>query len=314
MGIAVFINFDYCHYFYFNIILWCQQEYIMRAYFHVILSVISFAIISCVQSNEQRSDIVRQLLGKEVKYPDYLTYQICDTPIDYDFEDADFKIVTYLDSTGCCPCRMKLSEWNDFINELKETSENQVNFMMIINSTMTDEIQRELNINGFKHPIAFDEKNDFGALNQMPTDITMQTFLLDSENKILAVGNPVLNPNIKKLYLKKIFNTNTDKHISNHRVCGHPSVPLGVMSIEDSIRVSVELINRDSITLNMEDIIPSCDCLEVITSCRSLAQGQKASVDVKITPTQQGIYHQYLNIFFQGIENPETITFHGYVK
>ena len=30
----------------------------------------------------------------------------------------------------------------------------------------------------------------------------LRTFLLDKENKIVAIGNPIENPNVKKFYLK----------------------------------------------------------------------------------------------------------------
>ena len=34
--------------------------------------------------------------------------------------------------------------------------------------------------------------------------MAFQTFLLDKDNKVLAMGNPILNPKIKELYLKII--------------------------------------------------------------------------------------------------------------
>ena len=38
-----------------------------------------------------------------------------------------------------------------------------------------------------------------------------QTFLLNAENRVVAIGNPVHNNNIKQLYLNIISNRITDK-------------------------------------------------------------------------------------------------------
>ena len=40
--------------------------------------------------------------------------------------------------------------------------------------------------------------------NHFPTEIQLQTFLLDRENKVILMGNPIYNPEIKQLYLKVI--------------------------------------------------------------------------------------------------------------
>ena len=41
--------------------------------------------------------------------------------------------------------------------------------------------------------------------------MTFQTFLLDKGNKIVAIGNPVLNPMVKELYLEKLTGVQESK-------------------------------------------------------------------------------------------------------
>lgn len=41
-------------------------------------------------------------------------------------------------------------------------------------------------------------------LNHFPTDMAFHTFLLDKENKVVAIGNPIHNSKVKELYLKII--------------------------------------------------------------------------------------------------------------
>ena len=56
----------------------------------------------------------------------------------------------------------------------------------------------------FTYPICFDEMDDFNKLNRFPSDMTFQTFLLDKENRVIDIGNPVHNLNIWKLYMNTI--------------------------------------------------------------------------------------------------------------
>lgn len=53
---------------------------------------------------------------------------------------------------------------------------------------------------GFDYPVCFDEMDEFNHLNLFPRDMMFQTFLLDKEDKVVAIGNPVQNPKIKVTY------------------------------------------------------------------------------------------------------------------
>ena len=57
-------------------------------------------IISCSGSNKEQQDIVAEWTGKEIVIPGELGFQVGNIPVDYDFDAADFKIVTYVDSSG----------------------------------------------------------------------------------------------------------------------------------------------------------------------------------------------------------------------
>ena len=98
---------------------------------HLLYTMFSLALTllaSCSLKNKEQQDIVTEWVGKELIIPDNLQVQVGDTPIDYDFDDADFKIVTYIDSSDCTGCRMMLPLWNKFINELKAREDVNLNF------------------------------------------------------------------------------------------------------------------------------------------------------------------------------------------
>ena len=46
----------------------------------------------------------------------------------------------------------------------------------------------------FSYPVCIDEKDSFNLLNKFPKDNRFQTFLLDKNKKVVAIGNPINNP------------------------------------------------------------------------------------------------------------------------
>ena len=92
------------------------------------------AAASCSGRVDKEKEVLASLLGREIVIPDSLVCRILDTPIDYDMSNADYKIITYIDSAGCVPCRMKLASWKEIINEYKGITDEDIEFLMIINA------------------------------------------------------------------------------------------------------------------------------------------------------------------------------------
>ncbi|CDN32754.1 hypothetical protein BN938_2685 [Mucinivorans hirudinis] len=60
----------------------------------------------------------------------------------------------------------------------------------------------------FSIPVLFDIQNSFEKVNIIPNDEKFHYFLLDKNNKIQLVGNPINNPAMWKLYKKRIAELN----------------------------------------------------------------------------------------------------------
>ena len=119
-----------------------------------ITQLLLLTMISCSGSNKEQQDIVAEWVGKEIVIPEGLGFQVGNIPVDCDFDAADFKIVTYVDSTGCTNCRMKLKDWEKVINSFKSSPDVDVNFLMIVGSDKREEIERLVNDNNFHQPVA----------------------------------------------------------------------------------------------------------------------------------------------------------------
>lgn len=62
--------------------------------------------------------------------------------------------------------------------------------------------------------------------------MNFQTFLLDKNKKIVAIGNPVLNPKIKDIYLNIILGqSNIDKDLQTQVVMSDSILDLGNLHV-----------------------------------------------------------------------------------
>ena len=167
--------------------------------------IVGLVLDSCVSRERvTHTGIISEWVGREIVMPDELVYQIKEDTIDLDLDYPDFKIISYVDSSGCTSCRMKLAMWSELINELKSIPDVYVEVIMIVNSDDPKEISYLLQCNNYLNPVAIDGDNLFNRLNELPPRSDHQTFLLDTENKVIAVGNPVRNPKIKDIFLQHI--------------------------------------------------------------------------------------------------------------
>lgn len=165
-----------------------------------------FCFLSCQESEKERiTRLVKEWNGKEIKFPNNIVFTIQgrDT-VDFDCWKSTFKIVTYVDSIGCVSCNMQLDVWKWFIEELNSISDKNIPVMFFIHPEEKSYIQDLLRDKKFNYPVCIDLKNEFGSLNELPNHIMFQTFLLNSENKVINIGNPVHNLNIWELYINTI--------------------------------------------------------------------------------------------------------------
>ena len=127
----------------------------------------------------------------------------------YSFPQNEYTIMTYVDSVGCTSCKLQLPTWKRLISMVDTVAAGKVSFLFVFHPKNKKEISFLLKRDRFLYPVFIDEKGDFDALNHFPSDVNFQTFLLDSQNKVLAIGNPVHNKKVRDLYLQIIAGQQT---------------------------------------------------------------------------------------------------------
>lgn len=289
----------------------------------IILFVAFLNLISCKQKNIEKENAIARWLGKEIVIPEGSIYQIGDTAVEYCFDAADFKIVTYVDSTGCTACRMKLNEWDKFINEIKGIDDVEINFVLIIGTKDKYQVTDILKINSFDHPVIIDTEFGFSKLNKISEDVKLHTFLLDKDNNVVIVGNPINNPKMKELYYKLLKNQKDDIPNSSgsdilndsYSYCSNPVISLGIVHAGDTINKIFRITNNGNDTLALQEMIPSCNCLKLNISSSKIQTGEYADVEMTyVVDSIKGYFSRSADIYFNERKDPVHLVMHGFNK
>jgi len=166
--------------------------------------------ISCEtrRNGDKDKDKLKQALsmwiGKEIFLPKDLEIKAREKDtICNDIFSKKFKVLIYVDSIGCTACKFKLFEWGEIIKKVLKNNSN-VSFLFYVHSNDYVKLEEFTQINKFIYPIIYDKADKLNRLNHLPDNLRFHTFLLNQNNKIVLVGNPVGNPKLLDLYLQQI--------------------------------------------------------------------------------------------------------------
>lgn len=280
---------------------------------------LGIAFVSC-KKKDNYFDIVEKFVGARIVIPDSSIFQIIDTPIPLDLDDFDYKVITYVDSSDCTACNMKLYQWKCIISELQSINKDlNIGFLMILDSSNKKDFYRVLSEEKFPLPISFDTNHQFLRLNQIPQKKMFDqfhTFLVDSDNVVLAIGNPVVNPKIKSLF-KKIINKECAQFNYNNIYKEHADTSLmfGAINVSDTARISLDLSNTDTCSLHIQDIVTSCHCMSVHSTANLITPNGNVKLNISVHPEEKNTnYHETISVFYEEKDTPVTIVVNGFVN
>ena len=272
-------------------------------------------VSSCEESEKERlSRLVIEWEGKEILFPTHSTFSIQgkDT-VDFQFQDAEYKVVTYVDSIGCTSCKLQLHRWKEFLSEVDSLTNGNVSFLFYFHPKDMKELRYLTRRDAFTHPVCFDEKDEFNQLNHFPSEMMFQTFLLDERNRVVALGNPVLNPNVKELYLNLIrgsvqtSSTNTFTEVSIDNVV----MDLGRFPMSEKQESGFVLTNAGNNLLVIQDITTSCGCTKVEYSKEPIRPGGTLKVKVIYEAEQKGYVNKSVKVYCNTKDSPVRLTVKG---
>ena len=274
-----------------------------------------WVLTSCQESREEAMyRLVNEWNGKEIKFPSrsVFTIQGKDT-VDFDFGNADYKVITYIDSVGCTSCKLQLPRWKKFVAEVDSLTNGSVPFLFYFHPKDMKELRYLTRRDDFTYPVCFDERDGLNRLNQFPTDMTFQTFLLDKDNKVVAMGNPVHNPKVKELYLDLITggrSSNSSGQITQVSV-DQTELDFGNFPKEEKQERSFVLTNTDKGLLVIQDITTSCGCTKVEYSKEPVRSGGVLEVKVIYEAENAEHFRKTVTVYCNTKDSPLRLTVKG---
>ena len=188
-----------------------------------------------------------------------------------------------------------------------------VPFVFVFHPKNVKELRHILRGHAFNYPVFFDEKDDFNVLNRFPSEMMFQTFLLDKENKVMALGNPVLNPQIKDLYLTQLGRYSIDSLPNTTVNVMETEYDFGLISQTDKHTHVFQLVNTGKYPLVVSDAVPSCDCTQVQYD-HSIYSGDTLNLEVIYSPDEVGLFYRSVDLYLNVKESPVTLWIKGEVS
>ena len=245
--------------------------------------VMFFCFSSCGDAKyKATTSILQEWEGKTIRFPSDMvfTIQLKDT-VKLSVSEG-YKILTYVDSVGCISCKLRLDQWKTLIADMELMLE-PVQFLFFFSPNKQSDVYRTLKISNFSYPICIDETNSLNKLNHFPTDMAFQTFLLDKDNKVVAIGNPVHNPKVKELYLKIIQGkegTESKKLLTTEIEVKEQTISLGRFNWKEEKKAVFKIKNIGDRPLVINDVATSCGCTSVDYPKEPVRPGDSLSLQV----------------------------------
>ena len=266
-----------------------------------------------IQTIEQ---VVKEWAGKTIVFPENAKCKIMgqDT-LAYDLFQKPYKILLYVDSTGCTSCKLRMHEWKKIIREADSIAPDQIGFLFFFNPRSPKELDFLMRRDQFEYPVFVDESNEIERKNHFPKDMSFQCFLLDKGNKVLVIGNPSMNPQVWNLY---------KQHITGEKMTDNtPKTKVRIFQLEMEISnlelgkasyATFVLANEGDAPLVINDIKSSCGCTVPTWDKSPIKPGSETQISVEIKPEESGYFHKTIDVYCNIEEHRLQLSIKGVVE
>lgn len=287
--------------------------------FLLVFVLVILMVLSCVDSKQDcLAKMVEHWNGKEVLFPEKMVFTSLgvDT-VEYDFFHSRYHIVSYVDSLGCISCKLQLSKWKSLIAEFDSISEHSVSVSFFIHPESLRDVKLILKREKFNHPVCLDIYNSFCNLNKLPLEFMFHTFLLDENNTIIAIGNPIHNPKIKELYLNIISGETSfakKKEVQTKVRISEKIIELGSFDWSNEQTKELQIRNIGSVPLVISNITTSCGCTIVEYSKKPVRLNESLTLKVKFKAEYPEYFDKTFTVYCNAKGAPFQLKIRGNAK
>jgi hypothetical protein len=258
---------------------------------------------------ERIDRVVNDWIGKKIIWNEEY-YSFVDT------HKPTFTIVSYIDSLGCISCKLQLNKWNIFKRVVDSISKKRVSIIFIAHGAIKKDIKYLFDAYHFYPNLCImDVDNRLNTSNQFPQLNEYQTFLLDNNNKVLAIGNPIHNPKVKDLYLKIIrgdaLSKNKKKEVVTTVSLDKSIFSMGTFSWEKEQNTTFLLKNIGDKAFVINDVTTSCGCTSVEYSKEPIRPGKSLTLHVTYKADHPGHFDKTVSVYCNVPSSPIQLRING---
>ncbi|NCB70120.1 MAG: DUF1573 domain-containing protein [Bacteroidia bacterium] len=286
---------------------------------NIFIFLMLISLFACNKKDDRQAEaeqIVTEWVGKTIQFPNNMTFSVYekDTLLS-GFYSSPYKILLYVDSTGCTSCKLKLYEWQRLIAEADTALAGKLSFVFCFQPKNKDELLFLFKRDRFNYPIVVDETNLINQLNGFPQKAEFQCFLLDIDNKVISVGNPTLNPKVWDLYKQIISGKiNADNNGITHVEVINKEIQLDNIKAGKKQAMTFKLKNTGNTALVISDVKTSCGCTNADWEREPIEKGKSTAISADITLDETGYFSKTLSVYCNVENSPIILTVKGNVN
>lgn len=282
-----------------------------------LLSFVFILFVACRDNKqEQFIRLVQEWQGKEILFPQKMAFsRFVTEPADYAIPESEYKVLIYVDSIGCTSCKLQLPKWKALIAHVDSVTGGGIPFVFVFQSKDDRELRYILKRDNFDRPVFIDRDSRLDRLNRFPHDITFQTFLLDRENRVKVIGNPVHNLAVRDLYLKQLTGMQEKEALPATTLEAEQSeYDLGTVKEGTTKQQVVTVQNTGATVFRLKGFTTSCDCTGATAEWKELHPGDRGTITVSYEAEQPGDFYRTVEIYGNIPNNSLQLSFIGTVK
>lgn len=256
------------------------------------------------ESRQEAKQIIKEWVGKRIEFPKDIPCTVVGKEV-ASFQsqllfDSDYKVLLFVDSAGCSDCRMRLFAWRHLIQEADSLFNGKLKFLFFFQPKKSNPKELEIIIrrNRFEYPVFVDVDNRLDSLNHFSKHVDYQCFLLNNNNEVLLVGNPLLSQPVWALF-KNLISENEGKASSDKTTIESNKLihDFGAIKTDKAYKSSFELKNTGNLPLVLYQVDASCGCTHVDWDKQPVKPGQSTKIAVEIKMDDAGYFNKTLEVF-----------------
>lgn len=282
---------------------------------------IAILLFSCKEAEKDRIiRLVNEWEGKTIYYPDKMTlisYETDSVITTCNRVKSHYTILNYVDSMGCISCNLQLSKWKELVGKIDSISSGEVTCLFVFHPKHKIYLIKLLQQVHFNCFVYIDEADTLNRINKFLKNGNFQTFLLDKDNRVVAIGNPVHNPRVKDLYLKIITGENpltSKKKLQTDLTLDKSIFDMGSFNWEQEQLAEFMLTNSGNELLVIDGVSTSCGCTTVEYSKEPVQTGKNLILKVRYKAEYPEHFNKTISVYCNTKDAPLQLKISGNAK